>query len=142
MQPQPAVKNDSQHGRTPNIPYIAGWVLTGLVTVAMLASATMKFLQPPDVVSMFVDKFGYPQSILVGIGVIEVCCALLYVIAPTAFLGAILLTGYLGGAVATHVRVGDPFIAPVLLGVVAWAALYLRNRRLRALVPVVKQNAL
>jgi hypothetical protein len=73
----------------------------------------------------------------VPLGAIEICCALLYAIPRTAVLGAVLLTGYLGGAIATHVRVGDPsFVTPLVLGMIAWAGLYLRDPRLRALLPL------
>jgi hypothetical protein len=82
-------------------------------------------------------RFGYPLGTLAPIGVAEVACALLYALPPTSVLGAVLVTGYLGGAVATHVRVLDPaFPAPVLLGVLAWLGLFLRDPRLRALLPL------
>jgi hypothetical protein len=97
-------------------------------------SAVMKLSQSPDVVKGFGD-FGYDPSILVPLGIVELLCVILYVIPQTAVLGAILLTGYLGGATATHVRVGDAFIAPVIMGVILWLGLYLRDSRLRALVP-------
>ena len=70
-----------------------------------------------------------------AIGITELVCTILYVIPQTAVLGAILLTGYLGGAVVTHVRMGEPFILPALFGVVLWLGLYLRDPRLRVLIP-------
>jgi len=70
-------------------------------------------------------KFGYPAGTLAVIGVVELACALLYLIPRTSVLGAILVTGYLGGAVATHVRVEDAFAAPIVLGVLAWGGLFL-----------------
>jgi hypothetical protein len=73
--------------------------------------------------------------------VLELFCAAVYVVPRTAVLGAVLLTGYLGGAVATHVRVGDAFIVPLLLGVLVWAGLYLRDERVRALLPLRKSRA-
>jgi len=74
---------------------------------------------------------------LLTLGIVEASCAILYLIPRTAVLGAILVTGYLGGAVATHARVGDPaFITPALLGVIAWLGLFLRDRRVRALIPL------
>jgi len=97
----------------------------------------MKFMRPPEVVDSFVHKFGYPERELLILGVVEFVCALLYAIPRTAFLGAILVTGYFGGAIATQVRVGDPtFFSPLLLGIFAWAGLYLRDDRLRALMPL------
>jgi hypothetical protein len=102
----------------------------------MLISAAMKFMRPPQVVDGFVRTFGYPESTLLVIGVLEVASAVLYAIPRTAFLGAVLLTGYLGGAVATHVRVGDPaFVSPLVLGILAWVGLYLRDDRLHQLMP-------
>jgi hypothetical protein len=73
--------------------------------------------------------------------VLELACVALYAIPQTAVLGAVLLTGYLGGAVATHVRVGDPgFVAPLLLGLSAWAGIFLREERLRAVLPIRKRR--
>lgn len=114
----------------------AGRALSALPVLALLASATMKFLHKPDVVGMFVGKFGYSAELLPTLGVVELLCTLLYAIPQTSVLGAVLLTGYLGGAVATHVRVGDAFVAPLLLGVMVWAGLFLRDARLRALLPL------
>jgi hypothetical protein len=103
----------------------------------MSFSATMKFIRPPQMVEQFVGKFGYAESSLLAIGVVEISCVLLYAIPRTATLGAVLLTGYLGGAVATHVRILDPgFVTPVVLGLFAWAGLYLRDERLRPLMPL------
>jgi hypothetical protein len=103
----------------------------------MVFSASMKFTGNPQMVDEFVNRFGYAASAAPVLGVIELTCVVLYAIPRTAVLGAILLTGYLGGAVATHVRIGDPtFVAPLGLGVVAWAGLYLREGRLHALLPL------
>jgi hypothetical protein len=103
----------------------------------MLMSASIKFMRPPQAMDMFVQKFGYPESTLLVIAVLEVSCVLLYAIPRTAFLGAVLLTAYLGGAIATHVRVGDPsFVTPLGLGILAWVGLYLRDDRLRQLMPL------
>jgi len=116
----------------------AGRVLSALPVLMMLMSAVMKFMKPAPVVETFISKLGYPESTLVPIGVVELACAVLYAIPQSAVLGAVLVTGYLGGAIATHVRVGDPFIPPLVLGVLAWAGLYLRDERLRALLPLRK----
>ena len=116
----------------------AGRVLSAIPVLMLLMSASMKLMQGEEVVKGFAD-FGYPQSALVMIGVVEIVCAVLYAIPQTAVLGAILATGYLGGAVATHVRVGEGFagFGPAIgLGVLIWAGLYLRDVRLRALVPL------
>ena len=114
-----------------------GRILSALPILMMLVSATMKFMRPAQVVDSFVHQFGYPENELLILGVVELACALLYAIPRTAFLGAILVTGYLGGAIATHVRIGDPaFVSPLVLGIFAWAGLYLRDDRLRALMPL------
>lgn len=113
----------------------AGRVLSALPVLVLLMSAGMKLSQSEEVVTQFA-KFGYPVNTLVAIGVVEIVCTLLYVIPQTSVLGAILLTGYLGGAVSTHVRVPDPFIAPIVIGIVLWLGLYLRDARLRALLPL------
>ena len=112
-----------------------GRILSALPILMMLVSATMKFMRPAQVVDSFVHQFGYPENELLILGVVELACALLYAIPRTAFLGAILVTGYLGGAIATHVRIGDPaFVSPLVLGIFAWAGLYLRDDRLRELI--------
>ena len=114
----------------------AGRVASALPVLALAASASMKLSHAQQVVDMFTGKFGFPESVLRPIGIVEVACAIIYLIPQTAVLGAILLTGYLGGAVVTHVRVGEPFIAPAALGVLVWAGLYLRDARVRALIPL------
>ena len=114
----------------------SGWVISALPVLAMAMSAWMKLARVPAAVEGF-RKFGYPDRILQILGIVELSCAIIYLIPRTAVLGAILVTGYLGGAVATHARVSDPaFITPFLLGVLAWIGLYLRDRRLRTLVPL------
>ena len=94
-------------------------------------------MKPPDVVETF-TKLGWNESIALTLAIVELGCTLIYVIPRTAVLGAILLTGYLGGAVATHVRIGDPFIAPIIIGVLVWGGLWLRDARLRALAPMMQ----
>jgi len=114
-----------------------GRVLTALPILMMLFSASIKLAGNPQMVEEFVNRFGYPASVLPALAAVEVACVALYAIPRTAVLGAILLTGYLGGAIATHVRIGDPsFLFPLALGVVAWAGLYLREQGLQALLPL------
>ena len=113
-----------------------GRVLSALPVLMFLMSASLKFTRSPDVMKEFVERLGYPESMVTGIGLVEVVSTILYAIPHTAVLGAILLTAYLGGAVTTHLRVGDPFILPIVLGIVVWAGLYLRDERLRALLPL------
>ncbi|MDQ6733415.1 MAG: DoxX family protein [Nitrospirota bacterium] len=113
----------------------AGYIISALPVLLLLFSGVMKLAKPPSVVEGFV-RFGYPESVILGIGIVELACVVIYVIPRTAVLGAILLTGYLGGATATHVRVGEPFFAPIVLGILVWGGLYLRDARLRALLPL------
>jgi hypothetical protein len=115
-----------------------GRALSGLPVLMLLLSASMKLSHLPMVVETFVGKLGYPASMLPALAVLELFCTIVYVVPRTAVLGAVLLTGYLGGAVATHVRVGEAFVIPLLLGVLLWAGLYLRDERIRALLPLRK----
>jgi hypothetical protein len=114
----------------------AGRIVSALPALLLLFSGTMKLLRVPAVIEGMAH-YGYPEHLLLYVGMLEVGCTIVYVIPRTAILGAILMTGYLGGATATNVRVGDPsFIGPVLAGVLVWAGLYLRDGRLRALIPM------
>ena len=115
-----------------------GRVLSILVILSLAFDAIIKFLKPPPVAEAFAH-LGLPFGLSVPIGIILLFCTVLYAIPQTSILGAILLTGYLGGAVLTHLRVGDPLTShilfPVYLGVILWLALYLREIRLRSLIP-------
>ena len=115
-----------------------GRVVSALPVLGLVMSASMKLSHKADMVAGFTGKFGYPESSLTPIGVVEILCTILYAIPQTSVLGAVLLTGYLGGAVATHVRVGDPFVPPIVLGMLVWAGLFLRDTRVRALLPLRK----
>ncbi|MBX3420936.1 MAG: DoxX family protein [Pirellulaceae bacterium] len=109
---------------------LAGWVLSVLLAAFLIiASAMGKFTQWEGKAEMFA-KMGWSTEVMHTIGIVEVGIALMFLIPRTAFVGAILLTGYLGGATATHVRIGDAFIFPILVGVVAWIALGLRDSRI------------
>ena len=113
----------------------AGRVLSALPVLLLLFSASMKLMKVPAAVIGFA-AFGYPPSLLGTIGVVELLCTVVYLIPRTSILGAILLTGYLGGATATHARLADPsFVMAVLVGVLVWAGLYLREPRLAPLLP-------
>jgi hypothetical protein len=116
-----------------------GRILSGLTVLLMLLDAAMKVLKAQVAVQGTVE-LGYPESEVAGIGVALLVSTLIYAIPRTCVLGAILLTGYLGGAVATNVRVGAPLFThvlfPVYIAAMAWGGLYLRDGRLRALVPV------
>ncbi len=115
----------------------AGWIMSALPALMLLFSGVMKLLKPAMVVEGFVH-LGYDESIALGLGIVEIVCTVIYLIPQTCVLGAILLTGYLGGATATHVRIGEAFIAPIVLGVLVWGGVYLRDARLRALIPLRK----
>jgi len=112
----------------------AGRALSATAILILLRSAAMKLSAQPDVVQQVVDGFGYPASALTGIGLLELACVLVYAVPRSAVLGAVLLTGYLGGAVATHVRIEEPFAVPLVLGALVWAGLSLRDERIRNLV--------
>lgn len=113
-----------------------GWVITALIVLMMTVSGTMKVLNPPEFAKQFTGTFGYPGDVALYIGIVEISCAVIYFIPPTAILGAVLLTGYLGGAVATHVRIHDSFIAPAIIGVFVWLGVFLREPRVRAIFPI------
>ena len=113
-----------------------GRTLSGLAVAFLLLDGVMKLFTPAPVVEGM-TRLGYPVSESVGIGIVLLACVTLYAIPRTSFLGAILLTGYLGGATASTLRAGDPsYIFPPLLGVLIWGGLYLRDRRVRALMPL------
>ena len=110
-----------------------GRILSGWAALFFLMDGGMKLFKPPVVVKATV-QLGYPESAIVGIGVVLLACTILYLIPRTAILGAVLLTGYLGGAVASYVRVSGPWfntLFPVAFGCFVWGGLYLRDKRLR-----------
>jgi len=118
----------------------SGRVLSGLVIVFLLFDGAIK-LVPWPVVTETMDRMGYGSSetLARSLGLITLVCTVLYAVPPTSILGAILLTGYLGGAIASHVRIGSPLFSHVLfglyLGLMVWGGLWLRDRSLRALMP-------
>jgi DoxX-like family len=118
----------------------SGRVVSGLVIVFLLFDGAIK-LVPWPVVTETMDRMGYGSSetLARSLGLITLVCTVLYAVPPTSILGAILLTGYLGGAIASHVRIGSPLFSHVLfgfyLGLMVWGGLWLRDRRLRALLP-------
>ena len=113
-----------------------GRVVSALPVLALLMSGAFKFMKPNEEMAKGLDHIGWKADQLSTLGIVEIACTVLYVIPQTSILGAILLTGYLGGATATHVRVGDPWFAPVIIGVLVWLGLVLRDARLRALIPL------
>jgi len=118
-----------------------GRVASGLVIVGLVMSGLTKISHQPGMVQNFVNHLGYTESTMTPIGVTEILSTILYAIPQTSVLGAVLLTGYLGGAVATHVRIGEPFVAPLVLGILVWVGLFLRDPRIRALLPLRSAQA-
>lgn len=114
----------------------------GLSVFGLGMSAIMKLTHNPQAVEGFTKMFGFQESALTPIGVVELLVVSLYAIPKTRVLGAILCTSYLGGAVATHVRVGDAFIAPMVLGVLVWGGVFLQDARVRKLLPLVARKSL
>ena len=116
-----------------------GRILGALSTLFLLMDGVMKLIKPAPVVEATM-RLGYPESVIQSLGVILLVCTILYIIPRTSILGAILLTGYLGGAVAANVRVGNPLFShtlfPVYVALLVWGGLYLRDRRLRRLIPL------
>lgn len=114
------------------------WCLSVPAVLFFVMDGVMKVIRPPFVVEA-TRQLGYPESTLVGIGIALLTCTVLYVIPRTAVLGAVLLTGYLGGAVASNIRAGTPafnVLFPVICAIFAWGGLWLRERRLKELLPL------
>lgn len=113
-------------------------IVGGLPALFLLVDGAMKLAKPAAVVEA-TTKLGYSESLIIPIGIVLIICTILYLIPPTSVLGAILLTGYLGGAVATHVRAGAgafPIVFPIVFGALLWLGLYLIDMRVRALIPL------
>jgi hypothetical protein len=119
--------------------YWAGWIVTGLIAAFLAFSASLKFLAP-ELVRETMASLGWPVEYDLLIGIIETVCVILYLVPQTSVLGALLETALLGAAVATHVRAGSPLFSHVLFGVYCgvfvWGGLWLRDPRIRALLPL------
>jgi hypothetical protein len=117
----------------------AGRITSGLVVAFLLFDAVIHLMKPAPVVEAFA-KLGFPIRLAVPLGIIELVCVLLYVVSRTSILGAILLTGYLGGAIAIQLPTGNSLFGevlfPVYVGVILWGGIYLRDDRLRTLIPL------
>ncbi len=120
---------------------VAGWALTGLTIAFMLFDSLSKLAQERHVIAA-TTGIGYPVATIRPIGLILLACTILYAIPRTAVLGAILLTGFMGGAVASKIRIEDPLFSSILFGVyfgiILWAGLYLRDDRVRAIIPLLR----
>jgi len=120
----------------------AGRIVSALPILFLLMDGIMKLFKPGFVVDATV-KLGYPENVVVPLGIVLTVCTLLYAFPRTAILGAILLTGYLGGAVATHVRLSEglfPVTFPIIMGVLIWGGLWLRDDRVRALISLRQEG--
>jgi hypothetical protein len=113
----------------------AGRIVSGLIVFLLLAGSIYGIINAAKLAPQ-AAKYGYPEGAMLKINITCIVCALIYAFPRTAILGAILLTGYLGGATATHVRVSEPFFIPILVAVLAWGGIFLRDERLRALIPL------
>jgi DoxX-like family len=122
---------------------VAAYVLTGLVALFLAFDTVLKVLALAPAVQG-TTELGYPAATVRWIGLIELVCLALYLVPSTSVLGAIMLTGYLGGAIATHVRVGSPLLShtlfPIYVALMAWGGLYLRETRLRDILPFRRQS--
>lgn len=117
---------------------VTGWVLSGILAFVFLPSAIFKMAQPSGFIEGWTKS--YPAGAALPLGIIELALFVLYLVPKTRYLGGLIMLAYLGGAVATHVHTQDGlFLVPVIIGVIAWLGLFLRDRKLRALVPIVAE---
>jgi hypothetical protein len=116
-----------------------GRALSALPVAMLVLSASIKLSHAPFFVQAWTEKLGFAESALTPIGLLELACAALYAVPRTSVLGAILVAAYLGGATTAHVRIGEPPVIPVVLGILAWLGLFLRDARLRALLPLMSR---
>jgi len=119
---------------TSNIVWV-GRVVSALVALVFVISAFMKLKGGAEVMQGMAH-LGLPESLIIPLAILEISCVVIYLIPATSVLGAILLTGYMGGAICTHLRVGDPFFIQIALGLFVWLGLYLREQRLKELIPL------
>lgn len=112
-----------------------GRVISALVSIGFAMSAIMK-MKGGDEVAQGMAHLGLPESLILPLAILEFSCMVIYLIPATSVVGAILLTGFMGGAICTHLRVGDPFFVQAGLGVLVWLGLYLRENRLKGLIPL------
>jgi len=112
-----------------------GRVISILASLLFLTSAFLKIKGGPEL-AKGTAHLGLPESMILPLSILEISCLVIYLIPATSVLGAILLTGYTGGTICTHWRVGDPFFIQILLGILVWLGLYLREDRLKELIPV------
>jgi hypothetical protein len=134
------MQSEAQAGPVSKTMLWTGRIMSALPVLMILMASVMKLLKAPAVVEGTVHA-GFSPGLIVPIGILELVCVVVYVIPRTAVLGAILLTGLMGAATVTTLRIGDPtFPMPVVLGMLAWGGLYLRDRRVRALIPLRRDD--
>src|SRR5262245_6754519 len=126
---------NESHKKSPAWMRWTGWGLTVLPSLFLIFGAVMMILSPPEFTEPFA-KSGWNAKLLVPLGITVLACTALYLIPQTSTLGAILLTGYMGGAIAHHVRLNESFAFPVVFAIVIWLGLFLREPRLRAILPL------
>lgn len=114
---------------------LTGWIISILASLVFLMSGVMKFVGGPQV-AQGLTHLGISQSMVIPLGILELTCLVIYLIPITSVLGAILMSGYVGGIIVTHWRVGDPVYIAIVLGLMIWLGLYLREPRLRELIPL------
>lgn len=128
---------------TSKVTFWAGRILSALAALFLLLDGLGKVMKPPAVVAGTV-RLGYSERVIVGLGVLLLVCTILYLIPQTSTLGVVLLTGYLGGAVASNLRVGSPLFShvlfPVYVGLLVWGGLYLQDMKLRELIPLRRKR--
>ncbi len=115
----------------------AGYIISALPVLGLLFSGLVKIIQPAGAgLDEEMKRLGWEVVSPTTIGIVEIVCTVLYIIPRTAVFGAILLAAYLGGATATHVRISDPFVGPIVFGILIWLGIWLRETRLRELIPL------
>ncbi len=114
-----------------------GRVISILASLVFAMSAFMKVKGGAEL-TQGMAHLGLPESLIMPLAVLEISCVVVYLIPATSVLGAILMTGFIGGAICTHLRVGDPFFVQIALGILVWLGLYLREDRLKGLLPLRK----
>jgi hypothetical protein len=135
--------NTNQTNCGPKVIIWIGRIISTLVVLFMTFDGVMKLVKPAPVMQA-TARLGFPEGAITGIGIVLLACTILYAVPRTAVFGAILLTGYLGGAVATQVRAGSPTfetLFPVIFGVLVWGGVFLRDGRVRALIPWRRDTA-
>jgi uncharacterized membrane protein YphA (DoxX/SURF4 family) len=131
-----SVETQPAHATKPTRSIWAGRILSGLICLLFAFSAIGKLLSGPEQSAEMTSHLGLDASLLPAIAIIEIVCVISYAVPRTAIVGAILLTGYMGGAIFAHLRVGDPPIIQVVIPLFVWLGIFLRDRRLRALIPL------